>query len=59
MKVILGTTYYDYEEVGKLLGVGVVSVRKYIKKYGLQAKVIDRKKYLTESEIKRYLSLTK
>lgn len=56
MKIILGQRLFDYEEVAKMLGVGVSSIRKYVSGRGLSTTTIERRKYLSEEEIKKMIA---
>lgn len=55
MKIILGQKLFDLDEVSKMIGVGKTTLRKYIKDKSLQTTTIERRKYLSEDEIKRMI----
>lgn len=54
--MILGEKLFDLDEVAKMIGVGRVTLTKYIKERGIQPTMIERKKYLNETEIKKLVS---
>lgn len=58
MRTVLGVNLYDKEEVGTLLGVGIASVTKYAQKAKVYGRIIERRKYYTEEEIRSILCLS-
>jgi excisionase family DNA binding protein len=58
MKQILEVRLYNVPEAATLLGVTSQTVRKYIKKKKLQAQKIGRSLFVTEENLKTFLSGT-
>lgn len=56
MKVIAGIKLYDLEEVGSMLGVSKNSVQKYCRGKGIEYTIINRRKYLSESQIRKLVT---
>lgn len=56
MKEILGVKLYTSTETASLLGVTPQTVIKYIKEGKLAARVIGGKNYITEQNIKIFVS---
>lgn len=54
-KQILGVNLLSYEEVSSMLGVSRVTVIKYVKDGGLQARTIGARKYIAEENLQRFL----
>jgi len=57
MRIIDGIKFYDYEDLSKILGVSVQSVRNYIRRENLNPRIFNRRKYLTQSELDKILHL--
>lgn len=56
MKVIAGLKLYDLEEVGNMLGVSKNSVQKYSQGRDIEFTIINRKKYLSETQIRKLVT---
>lgn len=56
MKIILGERLFDLEETARMLGVRKTTISGYIGKYGLKTTIIERKKYLSEDEIRKLIT---
>lgn len=55
MKIVLGKQLYDYDEVATMMGVHKTTIARYVRERGLKTKIILRRKYLSEEQIKRLL----
>jgi len=55
-KVIAGVTLYDLKEVSKAFELSVRTLRKYIKSKKITAKKLGNYYYLTDIEIKNFLT---
>lgn len=55
MKIILGKNYYDYDEVATIFGVHKTTIARYVRERDLKTKIILRRKYLSEEQVKKLL----
>lgn len=55
MKTILDVNMYDTKEVATMLGVGVATIRNYIRQHKLEATKIGGLQYTSEKSLKKFL----
>lgn len=56
MKIVCGLRLYSLEEVGRMVGVGKITLSRYVRERGVETTTIGRKKYLDEEGIRRLVS---
>lgn len=56
MKTVLGENLYSSTEVAKILGVTTTTISNYIKQSKLKATTIGGTKYISEANLKAFVS---
>jgi excisionase family DNA binding protein len=55
MKTIMNENYYDANEISSLLGLSLITVRKYVRNRKINAVKIGKSWYAKETDLKEYL----
>lgn len=55
-RIMLDVKLYSVKEVAEILGVSPITLNKYIKEGRMEAKLIGGKRYITEENVKSFLT---